>query len=92
MFIGPDETLWVQRIMSARDMAAASEEEVEFGPQAHDSPEWEVFDAEGRYLGVVTLPDRFFPVNAAGHHLYGIWADELDVQYVMRLRVDRPVQ
>lgn len=90
MFIGPEETIWAQRIRTARDMAEAAGEEVEFNAQAIGSPEWEVFDAEGRFLGVVTMPDRFRPVNVEGDQIYGIWMDELDVQYVMRLQVNRP--
>jgi hypothetical protein len=89
IFTGPGESLWVQRIRSAQDMAEGSEEEVEFDPQALGSSEWEVFDNEGRWMGVVTLPDRFAPVRVDGDHLYGVWADELDVQYVMRLLVNR---
>ncbi len=89
LFLGPDETLWVQRIRSARDMAEGAEEGFEFDPQDIGSPEWEVLDAEGRYMGVVTLPEGFTPVNVKGDLLYGIWQDELDVQYIMRLRVNR---
>jgi len=88
LFVGPDETLWVQRIRSARDMAEGSEEEVEFDPQNIGSPEWDVFNSDGQYLGVVTLPDRFAPVNVENDQLYGVWRDELDVQYIMRLRVE----
>ncbi|TFH63997.1 MAG: hypothetical protein E4G90_08995 [Gemmatimonadales bacterium] len=90
IFLGPDETLWVQRIRSARDMAEGAEEGFEFDAQDIGSPQWEILDAEGRYLGVVTLPEGFTPVNAKGDLLYGVWRDELDVQYVMRLRVNRP--
>lgn len=89
LFVGPGGTLWVQRIRSARDMAGEAEEAAEFDPQNIGSPEWEVFDAEGRYLGVVTLPERFTPVGGKGDDLYGIWRDELDVQYVLRLKVNR---
>jgi len=89
IFLGPGETLWVQRIRSARDMAEGAEEGFEFDAQDIGSPEWEVLDAEGRYMGVVTLPEGFMPVNVNGDLLYGIWRDELDVQYVMRLRVNR---
>jgi hypothetical protein len=90
VFLGPGQTLWVQRIRSARDMAEGAEEGFEFDAQDIGSPEWEVFDEEGRYLGVVTLPDRFQPVNVKGDFLYGVWRDELDVQYIMRLRVNGP--
>jgi hypothetical protein len=88
IFLGPGETLWVQRIRSARDMAADADEDFEFDPQAIGSPEWEVLDAEGRYLGVVSLPEGFTPVNVKGDMLYGVWRDELDVQYIMRVRVN----
>ena len=91
IFIGPEETLWVQRIQSARDLAGDMGEEFEFDPQDIGSPEWEVFDAEGRFLGVVTMPDRFRPVNTDGDEIYGVYRDELDVQYVMRLQVNRPM-
>ena len=90
-FIGPEETLWVQGIRSARDMAeAAGEEEVEFNPQDIGSPQWQVFDNQGRYLGIVEFPDGFQPVTFKSGHIYGIWTDELDVQYVMRLQVNLP--
>ncbi len=92
LLVGAGDALWVQRIRSARDMAGAAEEVVEFDPQDLGSPQWDVFDAQGRWLGVVTLPDRFQPVNVQGDHLYGIWRDELDVQYVMRVKVNRPVE
>jgi hypothetical protein len=90
LFLGPENTLWVQRIRSARDMATGAEQEVEFDPQAIGSPEWEVFNAEGHYLGVVTLPERFLPLVRHEDALYGVWRDELDVQHVLRLKVDRP--
>lgn len=92
IFLGPGETLWVQRIRSSKDMAEESEEGFEFDAQDIGSPEWEVFDSEGRYLGVVDLPEGFQPVNVQGDFLYGIWRDELDVQYIMRLKVHRTPQ
>jgi hypothetical protein len=48
---------------------------------------WDVFDAEGRYLGVVNMPLRFQPVRFLGNVIYGIQRDELDVQYVVKLQV-----
>ena len=41
---------------------------------------------------VDTLPDRFAPLDAEGDDLYGVWTDELDVQYVVRVRIDRPAE
>ena len=85
---GPSGSVWVQRIKSAADMAEGEAED--FNIQNVGSPEWEVFDAEGRYLGVVVLPDRFTPAMITEDLVYGIWLDELDVQYVKRLRIVRP--
>jgi len=92
MFVGPGGDLWVQRIRSAREMAAGAEEAVEFDAQNIGSPEWEIYDQEGRYLGVVTLPERFAPLKTLGDDLYGVWRDELDVNYVVRIRIDRPAE
>jgi hypothetical protein len=51
------------------------------------SRDWDVFDSDGRFLGVVTLPQLFTPKLFRGDKIYGIWRDELEVQYVVRLRV-----
>lgn len=89
LFLGPEGTLWVQRIRSAKDMAAGAEEGAEFDARAIGSPEWEVLDSEGRYLGIVNLPERFAPTKVKGDLIYGLWTDELDVQYIMRIRLNR---
>ena len=49
--------------------------------------DWDVFDAAGRYLGVVTMPPDFAPMVFLHDQIYGVWRDELDVQYVLRLRI-----
>ena len=49
--------------------------------------EWDILDAEGRYLGVLDVPHRFQPVTFEGDLVYGIWRDEFDVQYVRVMRV-----
>ena len=53
------------------------------------APEYDVFDPEGRYLGTMTPPKDFVPVLAQGEYLYGIQGDDLDVMYVVRLRLVR---
>ncbi len=83
---GPDQTVWVQHVQPASEL---SDEEFEnFDPmQDTGAPDWDVFDAAGRYLGVVTMPRRFSPRTIRGDRIYGVWRDDLDVQYVVRLRV-----
>jgi hypothetical protein len=49
--------------------------------------DWDVFDADGRFLGVVTMPHLFSHKLFRGDKIYGIWRDELQVQYVVRLRI-----
>jgi hypothetical protein len=84
LFGGPSGTLWVQQIRTAEEATAAAGD---FNPQDMGSPNWDVFDAEGRYLGEVRLPDRFTPFRFVDNALYGVARDELDVQHVARLRV-----
>ncbi|MBI4543404.1 MAG: hypothetical protein HY705_10265 [Gemmatimonadetes bacterium] len=40
-----------------------------------------------RYLGVVEMPLRFQPMRFVGWQIYGVQRDELDVQYVVRVRI-----
>ena len=84
--IGYQGTIWVQRIQTPGGL---SDEELErynfleeFGSTTSD-----VYDSDGRYLGVVEMPERFQPRTFRGDKIYGVWRDEFDVQYVMRLRV-----
>lgn len=83
LMAGPAGTLWVQHVQTAADVAASGEIDL----QDLGAANWDVFDAEGRYLGVVRFPDRFNPMRFVGNDVYGVWRDELDVQHVMRLRV-----
>jgi hypothetical protein len=83
---GSDGAIWVQHIQAVTEL---SEEELESFDVLQDlgAPEWDVFDADGRYLGVVTMPRRFSPRLFRGDYVYGVWRDELDVQYVQRLKI-----
>jgi hypothetical protein len=83
---GVGGSLWVQRVqppgaLSEEDMARYNFAE-DFG-----APGWEVFDAAGRFLGVVQMPRRFQPRLFRGDRIYGVLRDELDVQYVLRMKV-----
>lgn len=83
---GPEGSLWLQRLRTAselQEMAAGGELDM----QDIGSPTWDVFDAEGRYLGSLTLPEGFSPMKVVGDRFYGVLRDELDVQYVARYRL-----
>ncbi len=83
---GPRESVWVQHVQS---VSALSDEEYESYNPLEDTgaPDWDVFDSQGRFLGIVTMPARFQPRQFVGDKIYGVWRDDLDVQHVIRLRV-----
>jgi hypothetical protein len=88
LLAGPEGTLWVQQIRTAEDAKAAGGS---FDIQDTGSSTWDVFASDGRYLGPVTVPNRFTPLRVVGDRMYGIWRDDLDVQHVMRIKVTLPV-
>lgn len=47
---------------------------------------WDIFDPDGSYLGQVTLPPRFRAEAVDGLAVTGVWADDFDVEYVIRYR------
>ena len=83
---GPEQSLWVQRIGVPSDMTA--DERENWNPMLDQvSDEWDVFDAEGRFMGFVTMPNRFTPFSLKGDLFYGVWRDEFEVQYVKIYRI-----
>jgi hypothetical protein len=81
---GPAETLWMQRLVTPQDMAETGT----FDLQNFGSDEWDVFDGEGRYLGVVAMPARFTPLRVTDDAFWGVQRDELDVPSVVRYRLN----
>ena len=83
---GYQGSLWVQPVQAP---GLLSDEEIELYNFIEDfgSYDWDVFDGEGRYLGVVAMLPRFTPRVFLGDKIYGVQRDELDVQYVVRVRV-----
>jgi len=83
---GPLGTIWVQHVLPMSEMSEDALTSIidleDFG-----APDWDVFDAQGRFLGVVTMPEDFTLMLFRGDNIYGVWRDELDVQYVLRLRI-----
>ena len=80
---GPSETLWVQQFATAEELG----ESEDFDMQNLGSDRWDIFDSEGRYLGVMTMPTKFQPVRVDGDAFWGIQRDEFDVQSVVRYRL-----
>jgi hypothetical protein len=83
---GPLGTIWVQHVLPMSEMSEGELTSI-IDPEDFGAPDWDVFDAQGRYLGVVEMPQGFTPRLFRGAKIYGVWHDELDVQYVLRLRI-----
>jgi hypothetical protein len=81
--VGPRGTVWVQMVRHPSELL--NEEQPDFNEPG--APEWEVFDQTGRFLGVVTMPERFTFTEFRGGDLYGIIRDDMDVEYVVRYGV-----
>ncbi len=54
-----------------------------------DDRDWVAFSPEGEPLFKVGLPKDFGLLTASGDLLWGVWEDELDIQYVQRYRLGR---
>ena len=87
MLEGPRGFILVQLIEPVSSLSDEERENFDFTSGTMASRNWDVFDDQGRYLGVLAMPLRFQPVEFRGDEIYGVQRDELDVQYVVKLRV-----
>jgi len=87
-FLGaPGGELLVQRPAPIEEMDPAGLQAISH--EGLGGSTWDVFDAEGRYLGAVSLPERLRLAKAWGDYIYGVIPDELDQDRLVRLRVER---
>jgi hypothetical protein len=56
-----------------------------------DARAWQVFDAGGRWLGAVRVPERFRLLDVGRDRVLGVARDELDVERIEVRRLERPV-
>jgi hypothetical protein len=76
-FVDPEDRLWVNRVTE--------------DPET-ENPSWDLFGADGRFLGTLELPFRLaaYPDPVVrGDILVGLVQDELEVPYVVRARIVR---
>lgn len=92
---GTDGRLWVQTSQPAVRVPPEPDAE----PDAQGRPPldtwtepavYDVFEADGSFLGTVRFPERFTPHVFDGDRVWGVSYDEYDVQYVTRWRVATP--
>ena len=84
---GPAGTIWVRHVLPPSEMSETEVNSLNYPRGEWAAREWDVFDADGRFLGVVTMPRLFSPKLFRGDKIYGIWRDDFEVQYVVRLRI-----
>lgn len=87
--MGPAGSLWVTGVVTFSSLSEQEQEYYNFWTDK-PAPDWEVFDAEARFLGQVRMPPGFVPSVFRGDKVYGVQIDEFDVQYVVRFRVIGP--
>jgi hypothetical protein len=54
------------------------------------SGRWHVFNATGRWVTSLSLPDRFTPWEISVRGILGVRRDEVDVETVVLLRLEKP--
>lgn len=89
---GPEGTIWAQSVQTPETV---EQQGGTFDMQDMGGPTWDVFDADGHFLGMVRMPDRFTPMffsSDQAYAVYGVQRDDLDVQYVARVRVGPPTR
>ncbi len=85
---GPRGTLWLRRIEPIRSMTPEEIEELDNSLTPRPGPGFDVFDGNGRYLGVVHVPDDMPWSLIRKERLFGIVRDEFDVEYLQVYRIE----
>ncbi|MFW6084969.1 MAG: hypothetical protein ACODAA_07135 [Gemmatimonadota bacterium] len=62
---------------------------LEWRAPGRDSIPVGVFSAEGEWLGGMRLPPKFRPLEIGADYVLGVLTDELDVQHLVRYRLER---
>jgi hypothetical protein len=99
LYVGQEGRLWVLLHQPGERIPENEILEADPGdPNARPARRWrepvafDVFEPDGRYLGMVTAPSGFStnPTPVFGRdHVWAVVRDELDVQYITRFRIDR---
>lgn len=97
---GPAGTFLVQRVRPLTELNEEERSRIRTNlARPPGGLEWDVFDRDGRYLGMQEIPGtewvasvvnpRFVQDPATGDwYMYSVWSDEQDVQYVVGWRVE----
>jgi len=85
---GPRGTLWLRRVLPIRDMTPEQVEALTFSASVRPAAGYDVFDRQGRYLGIVEVPHEMPFGLLDGERMFGIVRDELEVEYLRIYRIE----
>jgi hypothetical protein len=92
--VAHDGRLWVQVSQPGERQPADPAEQREPGAPApvdrwSEPTVYDVIEPAGTWLARIAAPERFVPMYMRGDHVWGMQRDEYDVNYVVRMRIDR---
>jgi hypothetical protein len=90
-----DGRVWVRVAAPGEVVPREERPEPRPGQPRYEGPEpwrepilYDVFDADGRFLGTLLMPPRFTWSGARGDRVWGVIRDELDVEYVTVFQIE----
>ena len=90
LLVASDGAVWVERLDGREPAEWWLERSIGgFGKTPGVETDWDIFSANGRFVGSVRLPVRFRPMAVSETSVVGVQRDEFDVEYVVRYRVVR---
>jgi hypothetical protein len=88
LLVARDGAFWVERADDASPAQLEYENYYGYINRATGrATRWDLFDADGRFLGSAALPPAFNPLHVTERSVTGVLKDEMDVEYVVRYRV-----
>jgi hypothetical protein len=87
--VDEDGRIWVDRYMTAHEDSTVAEVSPAGAPQRRwrEPRTFDVFRADGSFMGTVVVPPRTRLLARSGPLLWGVQTDELGVPYVVRFRL-----
>ncbi len=61
-----------------------------YDPDLWAPHDWDVFDAEGRFVGQVRIENQFYPMVIDQEAVFGVWRDTLGLEQIRAYRYVRP--
>ncbi len=82
--------IWVRRYVAAQSRPGPVREPGDDRPRRvwREPPTFDVFEADGRFLGTITFPFGGYMYDAADRHIWATVVGESDEEYVVRYRIE----